>query len=231
MTVSESSKRDILRFVDVEPGKIDVIYNAYDERFGVEPLEEDVVRVRERFQLHDEFILYAGNVKPHKNLERLIQAFDVLRHRGLDHLKLVIIGDEVSKYASLRRAVHRHQLHQYVRFLGYMPEATLAVMYRLAGVFVFPSLYEGFGLPPLEAMASGTPVVTSNVSSLPEVAGDAAILVDPYDPEAIADGIATVLTDDGKRREMREKGLRRAHDFSWEASVRRIRNIYCEATR
>ena len=143
--------------------------------------------MRERFQLHDDFILYAGNVKPHKNLERLIQAFDLVRRRGLDHLKLVIIGDEVSKYAALRRAVHRHQLHQYVRFLGYLPEATLAVMYRLAGVFVFPSLYEGFGLPPLEAMASGTPVVTSNVSSLPEVAGDAALLVDPYDPHAIAE--------------------------------------------
>jgi glycosyltransferase involved in cell wall biosynthesis len=231
MTVSESSKRDILRFVDAEPDKIDVIYNSYDERFGIEPLEEDVVRVRERFQLHDEFILYAGNVKPHKNLERLIQAFDLVRRRGLDHVKLVIIGDEVSKYAALRRAVHRHQLHQYVRFLGYLPETTLAVMYRLAGVFVFPSLYEGFGLPPLEAMASGTPVVTSNVSSLPEVAGDAAILVDPYDPQAIADGIAAVLTDEATRRELRSKGLKRAREFSWEASVRRIRGIYCEAAR
>src|SRR5436190_15679000 len=173
MTVSESSKRDILRFVDASADKIDVIYNAYDERFTVEPREEDVVRVRERYQLHDEFVLYAGNVKPHKNLERLIQAFDLVRKRGLDHLKLVMIGDDISKYTALRRAVHRHQLHKYVRFLGYLPEETLAVMYRLAGVFVFPSLYEGFGLPPLEAMASGTPVVTSNLSSLPEVAGDA----------------------------------------------------------
>jgi glycosyltransferase involved in cell wall biosynthesis len=149
ITVSESSKRDILRFVDVPPEKIDVIYNAYDERFAVEPGEEEVIRVRERFQLHDEFVLYAGNVKPHKNLERVIQAFDLVRRRGLEHLKLVVIGDEVSKYAALRRAVHKHQLHKYVRFLGYLPEETLAVMYRLAAVFVFPSLYEGFGLPPL----------------------------------------------------------------------------------
>ena len=146
-------------------------------------------------------MLYAGNVKPHKNLERLIEAFHLVRNRGLDHLKLVLIGDEISKYAALRRAVHQHQLHKYVRFLGYLPEETLAVMYRLAGVFVFPSLYEGFGLPPLEAMASGTPVVTSNVSSLPEVAGDAAVLVDPYDPAAIADGIYRVLTDEQLRRE------------------------------
>jgi glycosyltransferase involved in cell wall biosynthesis len=228
LTVSESSKRDILRFVDTNPDKIDVIYNAYDDRFGVEPREEDVVRVRERYQLHDEFVLYAGNVKPHKNLERLIEAFDRVRQRGLDHLKLVMIGDEISKYAALRRAVHRHQLHKYVRFLGYLPEETLAVMYRLAGVFVFPSLYEGFGLPPLEAMARGTPVVTSNVSSLPEVAGDAAVLVDPYDPDAIADGIQRVLTDEKLRRDLRMKGLARAKQFSWEASVRRVREIYSQ---
>jgi glycosyltransferase involved in cell wall biosynthesis len=228
LTVSESSKRDILRFVDVPSDKIDVIYNAYDERFGVEPREEDVVRVRERYQLHDEFVLYAGNVKPHKNLERLIEAFDLVRKRGLEHLKLVLIGDEISRYAALRRAVHSHQLHKYVRFLGYLPEETLAVMYRLAGVFVFPSLYEGFGLPPLEAMASGTPVVTSNVSSLPEVAGDAAVLVDPYRPEAIADGIERVLCDETLRRDLRATGLARAQQFSWEASVSRVREIYGE---
>lgn len=228
LTVSETSKHDIIRFFGTDPAKIDVIYNAFDERFGVEPNEEDVVRVRERYQLHDEFVLYAGNVKPHKNLDRLIDAFQLVRQRGLDHLKLVMIGDDISKYASLRRAVHKYQLHNHVRFLGYLPEETLAVMYRLAGVFVFPSLYEGFGLPPLEAMASGTPVVTSNVSSLPEVAGDAAQLVDPYDPDSIADGIYRVLSDVDLRRSLRQKGLVRARQFSWDASVRRVREIYGE---
>lgn len=228
VTVSESSKRDILRFVDAEPDKIDVIYNAYDERFSREPREEDVVRVRERYQLQDEFVLYAGNVKPHKNLERLIDAFRIVHARGLDHLKLVVIGDDLSKGTSLRRAVHRHNLHKYVRFLGYLPEDTLAVMYRLAGVFVFPSLYEGFGLPPLEAMASGTPVVTSNVSSLPEVAGDAAVLVNPLDPADIADGIIRVLTDENLRRDLRRKGLIRASQFSWETSARRLQEIYAQ---
>ena len=231
MTVSESSKRDILRFVDAPAGKIDVIYNAYDERFGIEPKDEDVLRVRERYQLQDPFVLYAGNVKPHKNLERLIDAFHLLRARGLDQVKLVLIGDDISKYAALRRAVHQHQLHRHVRFLGYMPEETLVVLYRLASVFVFPSLYEGFGLPPLEAMASGTPVVTSNVSSLPEVAGDAAVLVDPYDPAAIADGIQRVLTDETLRADLVRKGLARAKQFSWDQSVRRIREIYTEAGR
>src|SRR5207237_685196 len=138
----------------------------------------------------------------------------------------VLTVSDSSKRAALRRAVHHHQLHKYVRFLGYLPEETLAVMYRLAAVFVFPSLYEGFGLPPLEAMASGTPVVTSNLSSLPEVAGDAAMLVDPYDPQAIADGMQRVLTDERLRRELRTKGLARARQFSWETSVRRVREIY-----
>ena len=112
----------------------------------------------------------------------------------------MIIGDEISKYATLRRAVHRHKLHKHVRFFGFVPDKTLAVLYRLAAVFVFPSLYEGFGLPPLEAMASGTPVITSNVSSLPEVVGDAAVLIDPYQPDEIADAMERVLTDEALRR-------------------------------
>ena len=226
MTVSESSKRDIMRLLNMPADRIDVIYNAYDERFGVEPREEDVVRVSERYQLHDQFVLYAGNVKPHKNLARLIEAFQLVRRQGLDQLKLILIGDEISKYAGLRRAVHQYRLHKYVRFLGYVNEETLAVMYRLAGVFVFPSLYEGFGLPPLEAMASGTPVVTSNLSSLPEVAGDAALLVDPYDPSSIANGIYTVLTDPSVSRRLRQNGPVRARQFSWERSVCRVREIY-----
>jgi len=122
--------------------------------------------------------------------------------------------------------VHSHTVHKHVRFLGFVPDDTLAVLYRLAAVFVFPSLYEGFGLPPLEAMASGTPVVTSNVSSLPEVAGDAAILVDPYEVGSIVDGVRRVLTDPQLAAELRRKGLVRARDFSWERSVSRTHEIY-----
>jgi glycosyltransferase involved in cell wall biosynthesis len=228
LTVSEASKRDILRFFDVPPEKISVIYNGIDERFRVEPDADEVSRVAQRFQLTGDFVLYAGNVKPHKNVERLIDAFHLVRQDGLDHLKLIVIGDEISKYAELRRAVHRYNLHKYVRFLGYMPDATLAVLYRLAAVFVFPSLYEGFGLPPLEAMASGAPVVTSNVSSMPEVAGDAAVLVDPRDPAAIADGIRRVLTEPGLRDTLRARGFARAAEFSWDRAVERVRRIYGE---
>jgi glycosyltransferase involved in cell wall biosynthesis len=228
LTVSEASKRDILRFYKVPEEKIEVIYNAIDECYGMPPPEEEFTRVRERYQLEREFILYAGTIKPHKNLERLIEAFHQLRTEGFEHLTLLIIGDEISKWPMLRRTVHRYKLHKHVRFLGFVPDQTLAVLYRLASVFVFPSLYEGFGLPPLEAMASGTPVVTSNVSSLPEVANDAAILIDPYDPAAIAEGIRQVLTDPALRAQLVARGLARVREYSWERSVRRIRDIYGE---
>ena len=228
LTVSEASKRDILSYFRIPESKIAVIYNAIDERFHEEPAADEVARVQERYQLYDPFVLYAGNIKPHKNLERLIEAFHTIRRGDLSNVKLLIIGDEISKYATLRRAVHRYKLHQHVRFFGFVPDATLAILYRLARVFVFPSLYEGFGLPPLEAMASGTPVITSNVSSLPEVVGDAAMLIDPYEPAAIAGAMRRVLADDRLRDDMRERGFARVRDFSWDRSVRRVREIYDE---
>jgi len=228
LTVSEASKRDILRFFRVPADKVVVVYNAIDERFSIAPSDEDVARVRERYQLNHEFVLYVGNIKPHKNLVRLIEAFDELRNSGFEHLKLLIIGDQISKLPALRRAVHSHKLHKHVRFLGYLDDDTLAVLYRLAAVFVFPSLYEGFGLPPLEAMACGTPVVTSNTSSLPEVAGDAAVLVDPTDTHAITDGMRRVLTDPTLAAQLRARGPLRAREFSWEQSVARTRALYQE---
>ena len=226
LTVSEASKRDILHFFNVPPEKIVVVYNAIDEHFSVTPPEEDVARVRERYQLDHQFMLYVGNIKPHKNLVRLIEAFAELRRTGFDEVKLLIIGDQISKLPALRRAVHSHKLHKHVRFLGYVSDQTLGVLYRLAAAFVFPSLYEGFGLPPLEAMASGTPVVTSNVSSLPEVAGEAAVLVDPYDVDSIVDGMRRVLSDPALAAELRRKGVERAREFSWERSVAKTRQVY-----
>jgi glycosyltransferase involved in cell wall biosynthesis len=228
LTVSEASKRDILKYFHVPQHKIDVIYNGIDERFGETPSADEVLRVRERYQLNDPFVLYAGNIKPHKNLERLIEAFHLLRRNGHETVKLLIIGDEISKYATLRRAVHKYKLHKHVRFFGFVPDKTLAVLYRLARVFVFPSLYEGFGLPPLEAMASGTPVITSNVSSLPEVVGEAALLIDPYEPAAIAQAMHRVLTEPSLREDLRRRGLLRVKDFSWERSIRRVHEIYQE---
>ena len=228
LTVSEASKQDILHYVHVPADRIQVTYNALDEQFGASPSEAELALVRERYQLHHPFVLYVGNIKPHKNLVRLIDAFAGLRRDGFPDLTLLIIGDQISKLPALRHAVHAHKLHKHVRFLGFLNDQTLAALYKLASVFVFPSLYEGFGLPPLEAMASGTPVVTSNVSSLPEVAGDAAVLVDPLDTVDIKNGIKRVLTDDVLRADLRRKGLARARHFSWHDSVARTLAIYRE---
>jgi glycosyltransferase involved in cell wall biosynthesis len=228
LTVSEASKQDILRYLKVPASKVEVIYNALDERLAIAPPEADVTRVRERYQLRSSYVLYAGNIKPHKNVDRLIEAFAMLRKGRRDDLKLLIIGDEISKYPNLRRLVHRYQLHQHVRFFGFVSDDTLSVLYRLAAVFVFPSLFEGFGLPPLEAMASGTPVVTSNVSSLPEVVGDAALLIDPMNPAAIADAMRRVLDDGALRADLIRRGCQRVKAFSWERSVARVREVYKE---
>jgi len=231
LTVSHASKEDIQRYLRVPAAKIEVIYNALDERLATPPADEEIARVRERFLLRSPFILYAGNIKPHKNVDRLIEAFALLRRRRGDELKLLIIGDEISKYPNLRRLVHTFQLHQHVRFLGFVPDATLAVLYRLATAFVFPSLYEGFGLPPLEAMASGTPVITSNVSSLPEVVDDAALLIDPMDPGAIAEAMRRVLEEPALRADLIRRGCERVKAFSWARSVARVRAVYQEVGR
>jgi len=231
LTVSEASKRDILRFFDVPPAKVVVIHNAIDERFLSPANPERMDLVRQRYQLDHPFVLYVGNIKPHKNIDRLIDAFGRARSRCPEDLKLIIIGDEISKYPALRHSVHKHKLDKHVRFLGFQPMETLAAFYRLARAFVFPSLYEGFGLPPLEAMACGAPVVTSNVSSLPEVAGGAALLVDPYDEDSIAGGIVRAVTDDTLRADLITRGRERARSFSWAQSVRKIHQIYMEVAK
>jgi glycosyltransferase involved in cell wall biosynthesis len=226
ITVSQASKEDIQHYLHTPSEKIEVIHNGLDGRFLEPPDEENVSRVRDRFLLNSPFVLYAGNIKPHKNVDRLIEAFALMRKTGHEDVKLLIIGDELSKYPGLRRLVHRHHLHKHVRFLGFVPDTTLAALYRLAQAFVFPSLYEGFGFPPLEAMASGTAVVTSNVSSLPEVVGDAALLIDPLDPAALAAAMSQVLGDDVLRADLVRRGHIRAQAFSWARAADDTRAVY-----
>jgi len=228
LTVSEASRADILSFYpEADPERLQVVPNAIDEAILEDPGEEEMERVQERYQIRGRFVLYAGNIKPHKNLARLIAAFGLLKQRpGQEDLKLLIIGDEVNRYASLRRSVEAAGVRQDVRFFGFVPDHTLSALYRLASVFAFPSLYEGFGLPPLEAMACGTPVVTSRISSLPEVVGDAAVLVDPYNVEDIAGALERVLTDEPLRAALVARGRKRVHHFSWERSARAIHAGY-----
>jgi glycosyltransferase involved in cell wall biosynthesis len=230
-TVSEASRADILRFYPAtDPAKVLVVPNAIDAELLEDPGPEERERVRERYQIRGRFVLLAGNVEPHKNLERLIRAFARVRgQEGNEDLRLVLIGDDVGRFASLRRTADEAGVRQDVRFFGFVPHQTLAALYRMATLFAFPSLYEGFGLPPLEAMACGTPVVTSRISSLPEVVGDGALLVDPYSEEEIAQAIARVLDDEDLRQRLVERGLARARGFSWERSVRQVHMGYLRA--
>ena len=231
LAVSHSSRRELARVFGIPQSKIEVIYNALDERFIREPLPADADRILERHAVNYPFVLYAGNIKPQKNLTRLIEAFAVVKgelreHRELSSLKLLVIGDELTKHPDLRRAVVRTRVREDVRFLGFVPYAVLRVFYSRARAFLFPSLYEGFGLPPLEAMAHGTPVVTSNVSSLPEVFGQAALLVNPENVFDIARGIRQVLTDGLLRDDLIRRGHELVKRYSWERSARQVRAVY-----
>jgi len=229
--VSHSSKRELSRVFGVPEGKIEVVYNALDERFLREPMPNDADRVLERHAVTDPFVLYAGNIKPQKNLPRLIEAFAVAKADLRDHpqfagLKLLLIGDSAEEHSDLRRAVLRSRVQGEVRFLGFVPHSVLRVFYSRASAFLFPSLYEGFGLPPLEAMAHGTPVLTSSASSLPEVFADAALLVNPENVFEIARAIRQILTEDVTREAL----IRRGHDlvrkYSWERSAEQVREVY-----
>ncbi len=236
IAVSNATRRDIEDLFGIKSGKIAQIYNAPDPRFlqaGAAPDFEGRSQQLERYQIHHPFLLYAGTIRPQKNIPRLVEAFAVLRgdletDPLYKDLRLVIIGDEISRHPAVRRTVIQTRMQPYVRFLGFVPFDTLRVFYSAAAAFVFPSLYEGFGLPPLEAMASGTPVVTSNISSLPEVAGAAAVLVNPDNVFEIAKGIREVLTNHALRTAMIERGYQQARRFSWESTAKGVLEIYRE---
>jgi glycosyltransferase involved in cell wall biosynthesis len=226
LTVSEASKRDILRFFDVPSHKVEVVPNAIDDHFWRPRPDAELARVRQEYGLDRRFVLFVGNLKPHKNVPRLVEAFARARQQGAGDVMLVVVGDDVSALPETEQAINVHGLERDVRSLGYVADETLAVLYRLAAVFAFPSLYEGFGLPVAEAMACGTPVVASMASSVPEVAGDAALLVDPLDVQAISDGLARVLTDETLAGALRQRGPLWARRFSWERSISRVREVY-----
>jgi glycosyltransferase involved in cell wall biosynthesis len=230
--VSKFTKTEIEKLFGISPDKIEVVYNAIDERFlGGHATAADRDLIARRYQVTYPFLLYAGRISPHKNVVRMIEAFSALkteleRDATYPDLKLIIIGDDLSGNPDLRRTVVRSGVQNDVRFLGFIPIEVLRIFYDEAKVFAFPTLYEGFGLPPLEAMAHGTPVVTSNVTSLPEVVGNAAVLVNPENVFEIMRALHRVLTDKGLRDRMKERGYQQAAKFSWEKSVRRILEVY-----
>jgi glycosyltransferase involved in cell wall biosynthesis len=232
--VSQFTKSEVQKLFGIESSKIEVVYNAIDPRFLTgHATDADRQMLAERYQITYPFLLYAGRISPHKNLVRIIEAFAALKAElakqdVFPDLKLIIIGDELSKHPDLRRTVVRGGVQNDVRFLGFVPIEVLRVFYDVAKVFVFPSLYEGFGLPPLEAMAHGTPVLTSNTSSIPEVVGNAAVLVNPDNLFEIMRALQRVLLDQQLREKLRQAGYEQVKKFSWDRSVAEVLAGYRE---
>ncbi len=223
VAVSTNTKADLVRLLRVPPERIVVVPNGVDERF--QPVDPAVVRAfRARQQLPERFVLYVGTLEPRKNLPRLVEAF--ARCREQIDARLVIGGSQGWMFAEVFALIERLHLQEHVLLPGYLAEDDLAAWYAAADLFVYPSLYEGFGVPPLEAMAVGTPVVASNTSSLPEVVGDAALTVDPTDVEALAAAMVRGMTDEPLRERLRAAGRERARGYSWRAVAKRMAEVY-----
>jgi len=219
ITISEATRRDLLDHFHLPAERVITIPLATDPAFRPQP-PASIAALRTRYGLPAQFTLYLGSNKPHKNLVRLIESWKLVNS------KLVIAGAWDERYPEAQRRAGELGLRDTILWLGPVPETDLPALYAAAALFVFPSLYEGFGLPVLEALACGTPVVCSNRSSLPEVTGDAALLVNPLDVNALAEAIEHVLADQTLRTEMRAKGLAQALQFTWQKTAQQTLNLY-----
>jgi glycosyltransferase involved in cell wall biosynthesis len=235
--VSEQTRRDAQRLYHVPDAKLRVIYEGVDPRFHRVTDPAALNRARERYQLPERFILAVGTIEPRKNLSTLFEAYATLLQagdapssivNGQSSIGLVVAGKQGWLVESTLQAVRERGLEGKVQFTGYVADEDLPALYTLAEVFAFPSVYEGFGLPPLEALACGAPVVCSNASSLPEVMGDAGLLVSPTDAQAWMLALGRALTDDSLRRDLAERGPRQAARFTWADAARRTRAVYEE---
>lgn len=231
LTISEFSKQDIVRRYCVPPDKVTVTYCAADPAFRPIHDEARLTAIRTSYGTGDRYILCVGNLEPRKNLKTLIAAYVKLRQAGAIRHKLVLVGRKAWYYDGIFAAARDSGYGDDLVFTDYVPHEDLVGLYNAADVFVYPSIFEGFGIPPLEAMACGTPVVTSNTSSLPEVVGDAGVMVDPLDTEALASAIATILSDDALRSRLSARGRERSALFSWEAAARATLDVYRRAAR
>jgi len=225
ITISEHARREVIELCGVKPERVTAILLAADERFR--PASPQATSAfREAKRLPERFVLYLGTLEPRKNVDVLVRAYARLRQHGsVDH-ELVLAGDRGWQYGSIFALVRELGLEPFVRFPGFVPDDEQALWYSSATVFAYPSLYEGFGLPLLEAMACGTPVVASRSSSLPEVVGDAGVLVDPNDSEGLSQALSQLLEDDGRRRSLAAAGEARAKTFSWRRMATETLQVY-----
>lgn len=226
IAVSGHTKNDLINLFNAKAEKIEVIYEGVDENFRPVKTPESLKEIKHKYNLPEKFILFVGTIEPRKNIKRLIEAFyDLTKNRKMEH-SLVIAGGKGWHYDDVFNTVEKLKLGKKIIFTDYVRGSELPLLYNAADLFVYPSLYEGFGLPPLEAMACGVPVVTSNTSSLPEVVGDAAVLVDPADVQTMAEAIKQTLEDKNLREKMIKQGFIQAKKFSWEATAIKTLNVY-----
>jgi glycosyltransferase involved in cell wall biosynthesis len=227
ITISESTRQDVIKLLGAPPERVHTIYCGVDREFRPLP-ETDVAAFKARHNLPETFILFLGTLEPRKNVEGLIRAYARWRERDKSAPPLIVAGGKGWYYTKIFELVERLNLTDFVRFPGYVPQEELPLWYNAASLFVYPSYFEGFGLPVLEAMACGTPVITSTVSSLPEVAGadGAARLVDPADNDALVEAMAQVMSRPDERVEMSARGRARAAGFQWEQTARQTVAVY-----
>ena len=227
---SENSRSDILEFFGIPPSKVHTIYLGVDPGYRPLPAEKRE-EVRRALGVKDRLALYAGRADPYKNLISLIKAAESINAAGDTHCTVVVAGEKDPRYPEVENHIVSAGIRDDVIFAGSMDEDRLIPLYNAADVLVLPSLYEGFGLPPLEAMACGTPVICSDRASIPEVVGKAGILVDPMDVHAISEAMERVFKDAGLRERMREDGLKRAALFPWKKTAERTLELYRELYR
>jgi glycosyltransferase involved in cell wall biosynthesis len=228
---SENTRQDILRMLGAPPDKVSVVYLAASPLYRPIILAQARQWAAQKFGITDDFILFVGTIEPRKNLPTLLQAYRQLLTAYKMDVGLVLVGEEGWLYDEIPELVTKWRLVDRVRFLGRVPNEDLLHLYNAAGVLAHPALYEGFGLTPLEAMACGTPVVVSNASSLPEVVGDAGLLVEPRDVDAWAAALWRVFADDALRDELSQKALARSRYFSWGRTARQTLRIYERVVR
>ncbi|HEY7369216.1 MAG TPA: glycosyltransferase family 1 protein, partial [Thermoanaerobaculia bacterium] len=226
VTVSWNSKRDLVDYFGVAGSRIEVVYNGVADSFRTETTPEECRRVAQRYGLPSPYLLFLGGAKPHKNVQNVVRAFAEARRAGdLPHA-LVLAGPMPDNPARLEALLSALELSDHVRRPGIVPEEDLPGLYAGASVFLYPTLYEGFGLPVVEAMASGVPVLTSATSALQEIAGGFAYVVDPMDVDAIARGIRALALDENTRAHFAELGRKRALDFSWDKAAEKTLEVY-----
>jgi glycosyltransferase involved in cell wall biosynthesis len=225
VAVSHSARNDLLRFHHIPDDRVSVVHEAAGPEFRRIADERLRARIRMRYGLPARFVLYVGAIEPRKNLPRLMEALASARRQGVTH-ELVCVGPYGWSSRDLYRRVDELGLDRVVHFTGYVPVEDLPVIYTLAEMFVFPSIYEGFGLPVVEAMACGTPVITANTSSLAEIADGVAETVDPHDVDALAGAIVRLALDPDYREALAHRGLARANEFSWSRTAKEMLALY-----